>query len=122
MESTLKQTLDRLTGELKAWLDEPSEARKTIERIRAELATLKTELGSDGMAVTLRKLDAADREARRVRQRKAAEAIAQICRPLGVILSPQEPPKQSRKPRSESARSRKTKNPPQAPVEKTPAA
>jgi hypothetical protein len=96
MNAELETITKRLTADLKAWLDQPSDAGRKIERLRGELSSLKAELGADALAATLKKLDVAERSARRVRQREAAEAIAQQCKALGVILVAKEPPKQTR--------------------------
>ncbi|NRA58770.1 MAG: hypothetical protein HRU13_11715 [Phycisphaerales bacterium] len=56
----------------------------------------------------LKGLTYAERAAERQRQHEAVLAIAELCRPLGVILDPKEPPK--RKPRARGQN--KTKAPP----------
>jgi hypothetical protein len=98
MDHELKTIVGRLTHELQAWLDKPGPADAKIERVRAELAGLKTELGTGVLGSAMKDLEKASTEARRGRQRQAAEAIAELCRPLGVVVEAKEPPK--RKPRS----------------------
>lgn len=96
MDDALRQIIVRMTGELRAWLDQPSEATLKIDRVRAEIEGLKEQLKAGGLTASLKTLAGATREARRGKQREAAEAIAELCRPLGVVLVAREPPKQSK--------------------------
>ncbi|MEM6560428.1 MAG: hypothetical protein AAF656_02410 [Planctomycetota bacterium] len=91
-----------MTEQLQTWLEKPSPAAKKIDQLRGQLDELKVELGANILGDTLKNLEKAEVEAKRLRQREAAEAIAELCRPLGVVLTPGEP--QKRKPRTKKQR------------------
>ena len=96
MDEQLKTTLQTLTTGLESWLDQPSPTTAKIARLRKEVADLKDELGAAALGDMLKPLERANAEARRQRQREAADAIAEQCRGLGVMLEAREPPKRMR--------------------------
>ncbi|UYV12395.1 MAG: hypothetical protein NCW75_13985 [Phycisphaera sp.] len=100
MDDTLRQSIERFTAELASWLEQPGEASKELAAIRFRIDTLKGQLSGPGLNEMLKGLADAERAAERQRQHEAALAIAELCRPLGVVLEPKEPPK--RKPRARS--------------------
>lgn len=102
MDPRLQQILDRFTSELKAWLDSPSEASGKIDAVRAEIESLKGELGATGLSGALKALDTADKTVKRERQRQASHAISAACKPLGISLEAKAPPK--RKPRTSKSK------------------
>ena len=104
MEADLRAMIERLTTDLESWLDRPSEASSKIARLRGELAGLGDALKGEGRKAAMKALDDAESEAKRQRQKEAAEAIAELCRPLGVRLEARDGPKRpGRKAGSKSA-------------------
>ena len=100
MDTKLRQLIQRFTSDLESWLAEPSEAETKLNALRSQIEDLKSELRADGLADVLKGLETAAKGADRQKQRQAADAIAELCKPLGVILEAREPPK--RKPRSKA--------------------
>lgn len=99
MDQQLRDLITRFTGELRTWLDRPSEATKQLETLRSQIETLKGQLRGQGMAEMRKGLQTAEKSAQRLKQRQAAEAIATLCKPLGVILEPKEPPRRKTTPK-----------------------
>lgn len=102
MDAELKSIVGRLTQDLTTWLEKPGPTDAKIERLKDELAGLKAELGAGMLGNAMKDLERASAQAKRGRQRTAAEAIAELCRPLGVMLEAKEPPK--RMPRSKGTK------------------
>lgn len=100
MDDTLRQSIERFTTELASWLEQPGEASKELAAIRSRIEGLKGQLSGQGLNEMLKGLSDAERVAERQRQHEAALAIAELCRPFGVVLDPKAPPK--RKPRARS--------------------
>ncbi|MEL7484348.1 MAG: hypothetical protein AAFN41_08325 [Planctomycetota bacterium] len=98
MDDQLRSILERMTTELTGWLEQPGEASKKLAALRTQIGELKGEIGADGLADALKGLEQAEKTAARQRQHQAAIAIAELCKPLGVILEAKEPPK--RRPRT----------------------
>lgn len=117
MDTELKQLIGKMTGDLQAWLDKPSPAARKIDHLRDQLGELKAELGAGVLGDTLKQLEKAEAEAGRLRQREAAEAIAELCRPLGVTLEAKEPPKRKTKTRQSP---KKRTSPPPSPHDGSP--
>ncbi len=99
MDKDLRPIIERMTQELQAWLDRPSETTAKIARMREQMGELDGALKTDGLKAAMKALDDAEAEAKRERMKEAAAAIAELCRPLGVRLEPREAPKRpGRKP------------------------
>ena len=90
---TLDAILNSLHGELKAWLDQPEVEDEKLNRLRADIEGLKDKLGAEAVSGAIKSLAAAEGHMKQQRKRDAAERIAAKVKPLGVRLSPQEPPK-----------------------------
>lgn len=97
MDEQLERIVRKMVAELKPWLDQPGEAGRKVAQVREQLNGLKAELGAGVIGDTLKTLEKAEAEAKRSRQREAAEAIAAQCKALGVVLTPGEPPKRQRR-------------------------
>ena len=105
MDADLKAMIERLVTDLGPWLDRPSETTAKIAQMRQQMGELDGALKADGLRTAMKALDDAEAEAARARKREAAEAIAELCRPLGVRLEARDAPKRSgRKPGSGSKR------------------
>ena len=101
MDQDLRTLLDSMTSELALWLDKPSETGAKIAQVREQMGELGDALTGDTLKAAMKALDEAEGETRRRRQREAADAIAELCRPLGVRLEARDAPKKSgRKPGS----------------------
>ena len=97
MDEKLKSIIQQFGKELESWLKEPGQASATIEQIRAQLGELKGQLRGQGLRDMVKGLDEAEKASRRDRQHEAAVAIANACKPLGVVLEPKAPPKRQKR-------------------------
>ena len=113
MDTELSKIVERLTGELQRWLDQPGATAKNIEELKQRVSDLRSQLGATFLGDTLKQLEKADAEARRARQREAAEAIAEGCRGLGVVLAAKEPPRRKPRKRKPMAGDQPPATPPQ---------
>ena len=95
MDNDLRTIVEKMTNELQPWLDQPSETTEKIARMREQMGELDGALRADGLKTAMKALDDAEAEALRARKREAAEAIAELCRPLGVRLEARDAPKRS---------------------------
>ena len=98
----MSDDLDPITGDLTrqlgAWLDQPSPLSVQIEALRVQVQELKKSgVKTAAFDDTLKQLEKAETEARRVRQKQAAQAIAEACKALGVVLEAKDPPKRARR-------------------------
>lgn len=93
MNPELRSIVERMVNDLRPWLDQPSPAGEKIARMREEAASLQAELGAGVLGDMKKQLEQAEAEARRARKREAADAIAFVCRDLGVVLEPRDAPK-----------------------------
>ncbi len=101
MDNDLRTIVEKMTKELQPWLDRPSETTEKIARMRQQMGELDGALKADGLRTAMKALDEAESEAKRARMKEAAEAITELCRPLGVRLDARDAPKRSgRKPGS----------------------
>lgn len=117
MDKDLKTIVSGMTEKMAAWLDQPGPEAQKIAEIRQGITEAKGMMGAGFLAGTLRELERADVAAKRVRQRQASEAVATLCRELGVMLDPKEPPKRAkRKPGAKKKAKEPTAEVPQAPA------
>lgn len=93
MDNDLRTIVEKMTNELRPWLDRPSETTEKIARMREQMGELDGALKADGLKTAMKALDEAEAEAKRERMKEAAAAIAELCRPLGVRLEPKDAPK-----------------------------
>ena len=101
----LDAVMDRLTTDLKIWLDQPGPEDAKVSQIRAQIEAMKDRLGAEAVAGAIRSLSGADETVRRKQQQEAAERLAAALRPLGIRLSPQGPAKRrGRKPGTRAAK------------------
>ncbi len=108
MSDSLETITDGLVHLLDEWLSKPSPLMKQIEELARQVQALKDSgVKSTAFDDTIKQLVKAETEARRVRQKQAAEAIAEACKALGVALEAKDPPKRQRrkKPPSDAASS-----------------
>ena len=111
MDNDLRTIVEKMTNELRPWLDRPSETTEKIARMREQMGELDGTLKTDGLKTAMKALDEAEGEAKRARMKQAAEAIAELCRPLGVRLEARDAPKRSgRKPGSKTPASPNAKS------------
>lgn len=96
-DETLKKLLDNLNKNLSAWLEAPSPASQKLSELKAGAAELKATLGPKAVADLMKPFERAEAQAKRVRQREAADAVAAALKPLGVILEAKEPPQRVRR-------------------------
>ena len=96
MDTRLQQIIEAMTTDLAAWIESEDETTKKIAAMKAQMQELGGTLKGDALKAAMRGLEDAEREARRAKQREAADAIASLCHPLGVRLTAQEPPKRRR--------------------------
>ncbi|MEL6795189.1 MAG: hypothetical protein AAFR76_03950 [Planctomycetota bacterium] len=105
MDGRLRQILEPMAGELKAWIESEDDTTRKIAAMKQQMQELGDAVKGDALKAGLRGLDEAESEALRAKKRQAAEAIAELCRPLGVRLEARDAPKKSgRKPGSGSKR------------------
>lgn len=111
MDADLKAMIERLVTELGPWLERPTETSKKIAKLREEMGDLSSDVKAAAIKTAIKALDEAEAEAGRLRKREAAEAIAELCRPLGVRLEARDAPKRSgRKAGSGSGRPKPSQN------------
>lgn len=97
MDEDLKKIVEGMTKELSEWLGKPSPAAEKIATLRIQAGELKAELGAGVLGDLSKQLEQAEAEASRLRKRQAAEAIAEICRGLGIGLEAKDPSKRKRR-------------------------
>lgn len=103
MDNDLRTIVENMTTELQPWLNRPSATTKKIALMREQMSELDGALKTDGLKTALKALDEAESEAKRARMKQAAEAISELCRPLGIRLEAKDPPKRpGRKPGSKT--------------------
>ena len=93
----LRPIVQQFVSDLEAWLAQPSPEATKLDELRDQVNALKNSLGAAGLTDALKGFELAAKNAKRVKQREAAEIIAELCKPTGVILHAGEPPKRRRK-------------------------
>lgn len=86
---------EELAARVRELLEQPSEASQSLKELRSRLDVLAPQIGRKAASTALRALEKSDAQIKRVRQREMADAIARALKPLGVILTPGEPPKRA---------------------------
>ena len=98
MSEELDAITDALVQQLDEWLSKPSPLMKQIEELAKQVQELKDSgVSTAAFNETLKQLVKAETEAKRIRQKQAAEAIAEACKALGVVLEAKDPPKRQRR-------------------------
>ena len=104
MDGRLRQIIEGMTKELEVWIESEDETTAKIAAMKDQMKELGAALKGDALKSALKSLEDAERQAKRVKQRQAAEAIVELCHPLGVRLMAQEPPKRPAPKPKKSAR------------------
>lgn len=98
MSDDINTITDHLVAQLHGWLSQPTPLMKQIEELAKQVQELKDSgVSTAAFNDTLKQLVKAETEAKRIRQKQAAEAIAAACKELGVVLEAQDPPKRQRR-------------------------
>lgn len=87
----IEQIATELRQRLETWLQQPDEATQGVQDLRERLELLKGTIGPKAASEALKSLRGAERNAKRVKCRRAADLLAVTCRPLNIVLEARAP-------------------------------